>query len=203
MRLSVAIIFIALFLLLQGCASITESTSQSVSVQTYQKGVQVTGASCTLQNNKGTWTVTSPGSVVVHKSFGDISANCTKTGYDSGGASYKSSSNLGVWGNVLIGGGIGAIVDGSNGAGYNYPDLFKIEMGMVKTVEQTQKEKEEDEASARSQRSQPQSVAAKSTNSPAPPVQTATSQSSPPSAQADPPPVAGGAPPDNPQKSSP
>jgi len=202
MRHSFVIIFAGLFLLLQGCASITESTSQSVSVQTYQKGVQVTGASCTLQNNKGSWTVTTPGSVVVHKSFGDISANCTKTGYDSGGASYKSSSNLGVWGNVLIGGGIGAIIDGSNGAGYNYPDLFKIEMGMVKTVEQTQKEKEE-ESSGGSQRSQPQSVAAKSTNSPAPPVQTAVSQSSPPTAQADPPPMATGAPPDNQQKSSP
>ena len=201
MKFLVAIFISIIFLDISGCASITESTSQSVSVQTYQKGVQVTGASCTLQNNKGSWTVTTPGSVVLHKSFGDISANCTKTGYDSGGASYKSSSNLGVWGNVLIGGGIGAIIDGSNGAGYNYPDLFKIEMGMVKTVEQTQKEKEEEESSGGSQRSQ--SVAAKSINSPAPPNQTAVSQSSPPTAQADPPPMATGAPPGNQQKSSP
>ena len=34
-----------------------------------------------------------------------------------------------MFGNILLGGGIGAIVDHSNGSAYNYPDWMKLVMG--------------------------------------------------------------------------
>jgi len=118
----------------QGCASITTSTTQTVSVQTQQKGTQVVGANCTLQNNKGTWTVTTPGSVVVHKSYGDMTATCNKDGMDPGSGVFQSSSNAGVWGNILAGGIIGYAVDANNGAGFSYPSTLSIEMGASKSL---------------------------------------------------------------------
>lgn len=34
-----------------------------------------------------------------------------------------------MWGNIVLGGGIGAIVDHNNGTAYEYPSLLKIYMG--------------------------------------------------------------------------
>jgi hypothetical protein len=34
-----------------------------------------------------------------------------------------------MWGNIVFGGGVGAIVDHSRGAGYNYPDILPVVMG--------------------------------------------------------------------------
>jgi hypothetical protein len=33
-----------------------------------------------------------------------------------------------MWGNIIIGGGIGAIVDHNNGSAYDYPDVVRIPM---------------------------------------------------------------------------
>jgi len=34
-----------------------------------------------------------------------------------------------MWGNIVFGGGVGALVDHSRGAGYNYPDILPVVMG--------------------------------------------------------------------------
>ena len=61
-----------------GCASIVSGHQQSVSVSTNP----VTGANCTLENNKGRWYVPStPGSVTVHRSFEDLQIECKKKGF--------------------------------------------------------------------------------------------------------------------------
>ena len=114
-----------------GCASITGSRNQPLSVQTHQKGVQVVGANCTLQNDKGSWFVTTPGSVVIQKSYSDLAATCNKEGMVPGVATFKSGSNGGVWGNIVAGGLIGYAVDASSGAGFDYPSLLSIEMGVT------------------------------------------------------------------------
>ena len=57
---------LALPFIATGCASVTGSPNQSVSVQTReQAGVQVVGASCELTNDEGKWFVTTPGSVSI------------------------------------------------------------------------------------------------------------------------------------------
>jgi hypothetical protein len=34
-----------------------------------------------------------------------------------------------MYGNIIFGGGIGALIDHNKGNGYNYPDLFTVELG--------------------------------------------------------------------------
>lgn len=118
-------------LVLVGCASITGSSTQPVSVKTLKKGTDVVGATCTLANDKGSWTVTTPGTVMVGKSINDLAVDCRQAKDVAGAAVYKSSSNAGIWGNILIGGGIGALIDAKTGAGFNYPAAMTVELADV------------------------------------------------------------------------
>lgn len=117
---------IASLLTVTGCASIAGEKMQPVSVQTIQDNKEVAGVGCTLINDAGKWFVTTPGSVTVHKSTGDLAIDCGKDGNVVGHETLVSKSNGAVWGNILAGGGIGYIVDRNTGAGFNYPDSITI-----------------------------------------------------------------------------
>lgn len=112
-----------------GCASIVSGTNQTVSIETRNKGEQITNANCKLTNDKGNWFVTTPGSVVVNRSYNDLSIRCEKDGIDPGLLTAKSFTKGMAFGNILFGGIIGAGVDMASGAAYDYPSLFTIEMG--------------------------------------------------------------------------
>ena len=115
---------IAVITLLPGCASIVNGTSQSVSVDTGR----VVGATCSLQNNKGTWFVNqTPGSVTVNRSYENLLVNCKKGGMH-GSRSYASNTKPMAFGNVLFGGVIGAGVDMADGAAYDYPNHMTVAM---------------------------------------------------------------------------
>lgn len=81
--------------------------------------------SCTLTNDAGKWFVTTPGSVTVQKSTGDMAVDCTKDDL-KGRENLVSKSNGAVWGNIIAGGGIGYIVDRSTGAGFDYPNVVTV-----------------------------------------------------------------------------
>ncbi len=120
-------------LVMTGCASLTGSKNQAISVQTHMQGDAVEGAKCVLMNDKGSWFVTTPGSVMVQKSYEDLSVNCNKPAVSSGLAYFRSKSNGGVWGNILAGGIIGYAIDSSNGSGFDYPPLLTVEMGVTQS----------------------------------------------------------------------
>jgi phosphoketolase len=52
---------------------------------------------------------------------------------NTGIAYFRSKSNGGIWGNILAGGVIGYAIDASNGAGFDYPPLLTVEMGVTQT----------------------------------------------------------------------
>lgn len=111
-----------------GCASVTGSNSQSLTVTAICESSKVIkGAFCTLMNDKGQWFIETPGSVLVQKSFGDLTINC-KYGESVGIAVLKSSGNVNIWGNALAGGVIGAAVDSSTGAGFNYQPMVTVQL---------------------------------------------------------------------------
>lgn len=131
---SVVLVFVAL--LGTGCASIVTGHNQSVSVETRGKqGESVASANCKLTNDKGTWFVTSPGSVSVRRSYADLLVNCEKTDQQPGVASVKSSTKAMAFGNIIFGGVIGAGVDIASGAAYDYPILITVLMGDQITVD--------------------------------------------------------------------
>lgn len=119
-----------------GCASIVSGQNQSVSVETRSKqGEAVMSANCKLSNNKGTWFVTSPGSVTVRRSYEDLLINCEKTNQEPGLASVKSSTKAMAFGNIIFGGVIGAGVDVASGAAYDYPTMITVLMGEKVTID--------------------------------------------------------------------
>lgn len=134
-KLAIVVFALALPFITTGCASVTGSPNQSVSVQTReQTGVEVVGASCELINDEGKWFVTTPGSVSVHKSNKDLQISCKKSGLEPGRAAVVSDTKGAMFGNILLGGGIGAIVDHNTGAAYEYPTAIDIVMGSFATI---------------------------------------------------------------------
>lgn len=123
----------ALSILTTGCSTISGSgTSQSISVQTFASdGNEVEGAKCDMLNDEGTWFVTTPGSTIVHRSNKDLQVTCKKPGTDIGVANIVSRTKGNMFGNILFGGGIGAVIDHNNGSAYEYPSLVKIFMGRM------------------------------------------------------------------------
>ena len=89
---------VSVFHLCAACASITGTRNQPVSVSTVTETGCINGATCTLTNDKGTWFVQTPGSVVIQKSTQSLAVVCKKDNY-SGVNSFESKSNGGVWGN--------------------------------------------------------------------------------------------------------
>lgn len=132
-----------------GCASIVTGQNQSVSVETRHQGQMVSGASCRLNNDKGTWFLTSPGSVMVQRSHGDLSVRCEKEKLEPGITVARFFTKGMAFGNILFGGIIGGAVDMSSGAAYDYPSLIAVEFGRSLTVEPPQAESAEAGATGR------------------------------------------------------
>lgn len=116
---------IACLFIFSGCASITGSKNQPISVKTHTQNNEIRDARCTLTNDKGEWFTQTPGSVVVQKSTQNLLVVCHKDAY-KGSSSFESKSNGGVWGNILTGGLIGYAVDSSTGAGFDYPTILDV-----------------------------------------------------------------------------
>jgi hypothetical protein len=115
--------------LLTGCASIVNGTNQVVSVDVRNKGEIVSGATCKLENDKGVFYVTTPGTVTVHRAYNDLTVKCQKENMPSGVTTSKSSTKGMAYGNILFGGIIGIIVDMNDGAAYDYPSVISVLMG--------------------------------------------------------------------------
>lgn len=108
---------------LTACASIVSGATQPISIDT-----EPASARCELKNDKGVWHVSdTPASVVVHRSYEDLRVTCNK-GSMSGAASFKSTTKAMAFGNILVGGAIGAGVDASTGAAYDYPDTMTVRL---------------------------------------------------------------------------
>lgn len=121
------ILLLVLIPFFTACSTIVSSNNQSVNVQALNNGQLVNGAVCKLQNSKGEWTTVTPQSVTIRKSFGDMNVNCQKDGV-FGSKIVASSAEGSTFGNILLGGGIGALVDAGTGNGYSYPDSFVVDM---------------------------------------------------------------------------
>jgi hypothetical protein len=122
MRTAMFAVVLPLLVMLSGCATIIKGTTQSVSLKT----PPADGAQCELKNSEGTWFITTPGSVTVHKTKNDLTVTCMKSGYQDAMAIIPSKFNGVTAGNILVGGLIGITVDAASGANYGYDELTEI-----------------------------------------------------------------------------
>ena len=122
MRIAILAIILPLTVVQAGCATIIKGTTQSVSLKT----PPTDGAQCELKNSEGTWFITTPGSVTVHKTKNDLVVTCTKSGFQNATATIPAKFNGVTAGNILLGGIVGLGVDAASGANYGYDDLTEI-----------------------------------------------------------------------------
>lgn len=135
-------LFFAVFMFgsLAGCASVTTGQNQTLSVETPGSPE----ATCELSNDKGKWFVAStPGSVTVNRAYGDLSVHCkSKCGKKSGNILVKSSTKGMAFGNLIMGGIVGAAVDVGTGSAYDYPNMITVPLTDAK-AEKTEEQTEE------------------------------------------------------------
>jgi hypothetical protein len=124
------VLALALPILLTGCASITKDTNQPVRVETFSKNnVAIAGAKCSGKNERGEFESDSSGVMRPHRSSENLIVTCNKDGEQIGVGTLISRANGGMFGNILFGGGIGALIDHNRGTAYSYPDWVRLIMG--------------------------------------------------------------------------
>lgn len=117
---------------LSGCASIVSGQNQVVSVDT----PGCPGARCELVNDKGRFYVTStPGTVTLMRSYNNLQVTCTRGATTSAPVSVASATKAMAFGNILVGGIIGAGVDIGTGAAYDYPQMISVPMDCSPSTE--------------------------------------------------------------------
>ena len=125
-----AITFAAIAFLSTGCASIVNDSNQPIKLETKTiDGNAVSGASCTLTNDYGTVSAKSGDTVTIHRSSKDLDITCTHPSNPDATARAISRANAGLAGNILFGGGIGAIIDHNKGTAYTYPTWMQLIFG--------------------------------------------------------------------------
>ena len=113
-----------------GCASIVNDTSHPMKLETRRPdGTLVAGAACQLSNDYGTVQASSGGMVNVRRSSKDLDITCKDPAQPDAVGRAISRANAGLAGNILIGGGIGAIIDHSKGTAYTYPTWVQLTFG--------------------------------------------------------------------------
>lgn len=118
--------------LMTGCASVVNETIQPMKVETKNSaGDIVAGADCKLDNDYGTFRSKSGDTVLVHRSNKDLQIVCQHPENLAATARAISRANAGLAGNILIGGGIGAIIDHNRGTAYTYPTWVQLVFGQT------------------------------------------------------------------------
>ena len=116
--------------LFSGCASIMNDTSQPMRLETKTaEGTTIAGADCTISNDKGSVNAKSGDTPMVRRSDKDLDITCKHPSNPDALARAISRANAGLAGNILIGGGIGAIIDHSKGTAYTYPTWVQLVFG--------------------------------------------------------------------------
>lgn len=147
-KCSISLVTMACLALLTGCSSITgDGPKQSIAVQTIAAdGAEIGGVTCEMTNDAGTWSVVTPGSATVTRSNKNLKVSCKKPEVNEGSADVVSRTKGSMFGNIIFGGGIGAIIDHNNGSAYEYPSLLKIIMGQLNQKIEEKKTKTDAEA---------------------------------------------------------
>jgi hypothetical protein len=107
------------------CASVADGTSQNITVAT-----DPTGAQCDLvREGKSIGIIGStPGTINVAKDADDLIITCERDEYQSAKVTLVSKFTGATFGNIILGGGIGILIDAASGANNRYPDRADIIM---------------------------------------------------------------------------
>lgn len=116
---------LAVLLLSGACASVIEGSRDPVKVV----ASPASDPACVLRNARGAWNTRAADSVQVRRSRSDLSVSCIDPVQGtSGDATLASGIEPWAFGNILLGGIVGLVVDWSTGAAYTYPPQVTVAM---------------------------------------------------------------------------
>ena len=150
-----SLLFAIIAIILSGCATITTGTTQSILVDTFNAH----GANCKGVDSKGRvyYRPNTPSSTTVQKGDAPMVLTCEKPGFKKTVHIVDETFVGATLGNIILGGGVGILVDAVSGAAQKYPNIVKFPMEpdesaprKVKTTYQNIKAKLASEATASS-----------------------------------------------------
>ena len=119
------LILIGITVAMSGCSSIISDSSQPFTIDTGE----VKGATCRITNGSGEYILgSSPGTVTIDNACGVMQVVCKKEGYKTESVQVDYSHKGSTAGNIILGGGIGYLVDRGTGAACKYPPSIFIVM---------------------------------------------------------------------------
>ena len=129
-------ILVSAIALLSGCASVVNDVTHPMKVETKtDAGVKVVGADCILTNDRASTTIKSGDIANVRRSNTDLDIVCKHPTNPEATARATSRANGGMFGNIILGGGIGAIIDHNRGTAYTYPTWIELIFGKTLTFD--------------------------------------------------------------------
>ena len=115
---------------LTGCASIMNETTHPIKIETKTAGgTFITGADCKMSNDYGSFNAKSGDNTPARRSNKDLDITCSQSGQPDAKGRAISRANAGLAGNIIFGGGIGAIIDHNKGTAYTYPNWIQLIFG--------------------------------------------------------------------------
>lgn len=116
------ILALAFVALLPACATIMDGNTQPVSISTAPPG-----ATCNVaRNGTSIGTIQTPGMVTVERSKNDLTVTCGKAGTQTVQLTQPSKFTGVTFGNLIIGGLFGVVVDAATGANYRYDNQVLV-----------------------------------------------------------------------------
>ena len=115
---------VAIFgLLLSGCSSIIEGTTQEIVINTNPPGA---GCDFLRKGNTIARVDPTPGGTTIKKTKHDIRIECALAGYQNASYLNKSGAAAATFGNIVLGGGVGWAIDSASGADNKYDSPVNI-----------------------------------------------------------------------------
>jgi uncharacterized protein YceK len=118
-------VVLAVTALLSGCASLLEEDTQEVNVR-FMCAEKHLVATCDLKNDKGRWRLSTPGKAIVINDTSQLEISCKAPFIPSFKVSVIPMPSMGMLGNLLFGGVVGATIDVYNNSGMKYPENIDI-----------------------------------------------------------------------------
>jgi len=116
----VSLLLITTFL--SSCSSIVNESHVPINLSFSDNS----GGECSLRNKRESYKTAIPASILVRRSDDPLIYDCTTTDGRKANGSINSKVGQTMAGNIILGGGIGAIVDANNDMHREYPDAFVI-----------------------------------------------------------------------------
>jgi uncharacterized protein YceK len=123
---------------LSGCASVMNDSTHPMKIETLTSdGKVISGAECKLGNDYGSITVKSGDTAQVRRSSKDMDLTCASNNQIDAKGRAISRANGGMFGNIILGGGIGAIIDHNKGTAYTYPTWIQLVFGQTRVFDRS------------------------------------------------------------------